>query len=1088
MSDAEEEIESNQLFHDHFKIGEESETPTVFILPGDNEVGLNVNGRLEDIGDTLEHRPLFDERLSDNEDGDRSNEREVFRSSLREPSCSCFSCKSDRSRHEKRRSTECNSHCNHHDHHDRHDHHDHRDHYDRSSFHGECTSERCHSHKEAPCHSDSCFASHCNKGSEHGGCHYGYRSSSRGCHDQMCSSMHCHGSRCHGDSCYQKHHWRDYMLDEEEHRIRGKKSTMYRQFYENRFPGERGGHRNPFDSYPPPFVDNMFMPPDPLLMNYNQRRTPRSTSAADKQHHAERTGAFTRKHSESDLAPIDTTSLTKNATNFKGGQRAFESGAPNTRQRGRKDILTAPGSAIRRMKELVSKYSDRHGKEGDSTTMLNRQEHMDIDEGELHGAQGDQGMVKAEAYVCHICGKEFAWAITLKRHMLIHTGIRQYQCNICNKAFTRSHHLKRHMTVHTGEKPYVCHICNKAYSRSDRLSSHMNNHEGYVANKKRGRVPAKVADEKPAHVQLTAGKIPDGPSVEAGDKNNANRGEEVRHLQDREPRVASGESAPAEKQWMEPNNPVEGGTTDKSWTPAEDTAPGFRIVTSEQIPWFSSPLEERNEEQAGKEVMEQGHHENDASERGRDAKYEAKLSPSNQGSSKPLDLLKHEDEGQVGKASISSASESEKRSSPFQGFGLTRTEKDTLSKFKIHSPEIRPQEFRPPEYFAPPGFGLQGHSGPGFIPGNMLDAKQSNLPPLSMHSALFRHDSKSGSRVSPLGRDPRGSSASFLPNDPSKFAYSSLLNARSEFINKQRMAHPSLFYHELPHDMARPDDAVLHQKPDDPDVKYGPELLGSYHSSRKEEGHIDDSTTTSEQEGTAVSGEESMTGMQSKFKVQLTQHRDMKMPMDVKPPLDPHLNLFTFRHMVHQPSRSRQSTENSGQKRVLPRTFVCRTCNKAFTRSHHLRRHELIHSGQKPFKCTICGRAFNRSDHLNLHLATHYQSANGPRSYSKDASKGKRKDADSGVPHFEGGARFDGVAEKEPLRYADDGRAEGSDPNREEYPVTVLQGNSMMVKTESGMVVEGFEVDNPSADTANVSTVDIIRTEPSQKFDIVSSI
>lgn len=1074
MSEAEEEIESNPLFHDHFKIGEETETPTVFILPGDNEVGLNTNGRLEDLHDTLESRPLFDERLSDNEDGDRPNQRKFFRSAIREPPCSCFSCKNDRNRHGKRRGSECYSHCNHHDH------------YDHSSFHAECTSEHCHSRKETPCHSDSCVGSHCNKSVEHGDCYHSYRAN-RGCRDPMCGSMHCHGSRCHGDSCYhQKYNWREYMMDEEEHRMRGKNSPMFRQIYDNRFSGERGGHRNPFDSYPAPFGDNMFMPPDPLLVNYNQRRPPRSTSSIDKQH-LERAGdfRFARKHSESDLAPIDTTSLTKNVANFKGSHHTFETSVPTTRQRGRRDILTAPGSAIRRMKELVSKYSDSHGKEGDNMPVLNRQENMEIDEGDLHGARGDQGMEKA--YVCHICGKEFAWAITLKRHMLIHTGIRQYQCNICNKAFTRSHHLKRHMTVHTGEKPYVCHICNKAYSRSDRLSSHMNNHEGYVANKKKGRVPAKTADEKVAFVQSNPEKIQESTSLEADDKGNAVLDENTRQHQEKELRLVSKESASGERQWMEPPKVIDGALGDRAWTPMEDTGPGFRIVTSEQMPWFSKPSEQRKEEQAGRESDVHEQNEDEALSRGLDGDNDAKVSANNQGSSKPYQLLKQEDEGQTIKTTMPSSSEIVKSSSTYQGFGLSLTEKDALSKFKIHSPEIRPPEFRPPDYFVPPGFGLQGHSSPGFISGSMLDAKQSNLPPFSIHNAMFGHDSKGMSRASPLGRDLHGPSVPFLPNDPSKFAYSSLLNARSEFINKQQMGHPPLFCHDLPHEMNRPDDAVLHQKPEDPEVKYSSDLQGNCHSSRKEEGHIDDSMNASEQGNSAVNNEESITGMQSKFKVQLTQNRDVKVPMDVKPPLDPHLNLFTFRHMVHQPSRSRQSSDNNGQKRVLPRTFVCRTCNKAFTRSHHLRRHELIHSGQKPFKCTICGRAFNRSDHLNLHLATHYQSANGPRSYNKDSSKGKRKDGDNEATHLEGGAHIDGIAEKEPLRFADDGRAEGGDPSQEEYPVTVLHGDSTGVKTESGVILEGFEADISSAETTNVSTVVNSRTESSQKFNIISS-
>lgn len=1064
MSDTEEEAGSNPLLNEQFKMDEENDTPTVFILPGDNDVTPSTNGRLDDLNESADARPLFDERISDYEDSERTNDRELLRGTMRDHACSCHSCKSDRSRHDKRRSSDCHSHCNHHDHHER------------SPYHGDCTSDRCHSHKESPCHSDGCFGSHCNKGNEHGGCHHAFHGSHRGCHDQMCGSMHCHSSRCHGDDCYQKYDWRDYMMEEEEVRLMGKNSAMYKQMYDRRFLGERGTHRNPFDSFPAPFADNMFGPPDPVLMNYNQRKAPRAASSKEKQHHV---GGYryNRKYSESDLAPLDAAALTKNATSFKGSNRGYNASVPATsRQGGRRDILTAPGSAIRRMKELVSKYSDRQGQDGDDVTMVGRQENMELEESEIHGAQGDQIMEKAEAYVCHICGKEFAWAITLKRHMLIHTGVRQYQCTICNKAFTRSHHLKRHMTVHTGEKPYVCHICNKAYSRSDRLSSHMNNHEGYVANKKRGRAPAKAAEGKTVIVRGNVDAFQESASVESEGKTSTSQ-ESNRHQQtelDVDLRANSRDSISGERQWLEPPKLVDGVTAGvEPWNAAEGH--GFRIVTSEQMPWLSNAVEQRRDEKSENEIT------------GRDQKEdEGTVDDSDRNTSlNKQSYPKLDDDTIVVNPSMSSSSDTIARSSPYQGFGLSRSEKDALSKFKIHSPS----EYRPPDIFGPPSFGLQGPSGPGFIPGSILEAKQSSLPAFSMHGSIFRHDNKGGTRTSPLERDPR-SGVPFLPSDPSKFAYSSMLNARSEFINKQRMGHSSMFCHDLPHEMNRPDDTMMSQKLDDRDVKYSSELLGNYHSSRKEEAD-DSAANVGEQGNNAGSNEESIAGMQSKFKVQLTQQREMKVSADAKP-LDPHLNLFTFRHMVHQPGRPRQNAESSGQKRVLPRTFVCRTCNKAFTRSHHLRRHELIHSGQKPFKCTICGRAFNRSDHLNLHLATHYQSANGPRPYSKDQSKGKKKDLDNGgaqtEPYVESEAHVEGGAEKETHRYTDEATPEANYPSREEYPVTVLQGDATMVKTEGGIMMEGFEMGSSSGEARSVSTVDNMNSELTDKFNIISSI
>ncbi|XP_070698525.1 zinc finger protein 770-like [Pempheris klunzingeri] len=49
----------------------------------------------------------------------------------------------------------------------------------------------------------------------------------------------------------------------------------------------------------------------------------------------------------------------------------------------------------------------------------------------------------------------------------------------------------------------------------------------------------------------------------------------------------------------------------------------------------------------------------------------------------------------------------------------------------------------------------------------------------------------------------------------------------------------------------------------------------------------------------------------------------------------------------------------------------CFQCLKCFPSASKLQRHEMVHTGLKPFQCPICGKAFRQAPHLKTHERTH---------------------------------------------------------------------------------------------------------------------
>ena len=76
------------------------------------------------------------------------------------------------------------------------------------------------------------------------------------------------------------------------------------------------------------------------------------------------------------------------------------------------------------------------------------------------------------------CGKKFAFASELKRHLSLHCKEQSFICSICKKTFSRLDNLKAHERLHTNEKPFACEFpgCEEKFKNRSSLTNHANKH------------------------------------------------------------------------------------------------------------------------------------------------------------------------------------------------------------------------------------------------------------------------------------------------------------------------------------------------------------------------------------------------------------------------------------------------------------------------------------------------------------------------------------------------------------------------------------------------------------------------------------